>query len=584
MPTTDMDKVNILLIDDQPARLLSYEAILAELGHTLVRAGSGVEGLQRLMERDFALVLLDVSMPVMDGFETASLIHQHPRYEKLPIIFVTGVNVTELDRLKGYKLGAVDYVYIPIVPEILRSKVSVLVELYCKRRDLQSLNTTLERANRELAEANAALQASTALKLQEMNRVLESANSELARTNSVLRSEVDERKRAETALLEADRRKDEFLAMLAHELRNPLAPIRNAVRILQLKGSADNDTRWAQGVIERQVTSLTRLVDDLLDVSRITRGKINLERAPIDLTSIVMRAVETSQPFIDARRHTLEVIYPDQVAMVSGDATRLSQVIANLLNNAAKYTPHGGAIRVQLHSDGDEAVVSVKDSGIGIAPEALSRVFEMFTQLGTTPEGTSEGLGIGLALVHRLIEMHGGIVSASSDGREHGSEFSIRLPLLKSPDDIAQPAVQRITADSIQRWRRILVVDDHADSAKTLATSLQLEGHTAEASQSARDALQLIDTYHPDVVLLDLGMPEMDGYEAARRIRARPEGEQIVLIALTGWGKEEDRRRTAEHGFDGHMTKPFDRAQFYELLGSMESRRSRNVRRTAALS
>lgn len=577
MAVPNVEKVNILLVDDQPARLLSYEAILTELGHTLVRAGSGVEGLQRLMERDFALVLLDVSMPGMDGFETASLIHQHPRYEKLPIIFVTGVHVTELDRLKGYKLGAVDYVYIPIVPEILRSKVSVLVELYCKRRDLQSLNATLERANRELAEANAALQASTALKLQEMNRVLENANSELARANSALRSEIEERKRAETALLDADRRKDEFLAMLAHELRNPLAPIRNAVRILQLKDSADNDTRWAQGVIERQVTSLTRLVDDLLDVSRITRGKINLEAEPIDLKTIVMRAVETSQPFIDARRHRLEVNCADGAAMVSGDATRLSQVIANLLNNAAKYTPRGGVIRVQLQSDRDEAVVSVKDSGIGIAPEELSRVFEMFTQLGTTPEGTSEGLGIGLALVHRLIEMHGGIVSASSEGREHGSEFSIRLPLLKSADTAAQSGKQRITADSTHRGRRILVVDDHADSARSLATSLQLEGHSAQASQSARDALQLMETYQPDIILLDLGMPEMDGYEAARRIRARPEGQRIVLIALTGWGKEEDRRRTADYGFDAHLTKPFDRVQFYEVLGSMESRRAAAV-------
>ena len=573
MATSGTDKVTILMVDDQPARLLAYEAILAELGHTLVRASSGVDALARLMERDFALVLLDVSMPGMDGFETASLIHQHPRYEKTPIIFVTGVHVTELDRLKGYKLGAVDYVYIPVVPEILRSKVSVLVELYCKRRELQVLNATLERANFELAEANASLRVSTALKLQEMNRVLENANTELGRTNAALRTEVADRKRAEYALLDADRRKDEFLAMLAHELRNPLAPIRNSVRILQLKGSADTDAVWAHGVIERQVNNLTRLVDDLLDVSRITRGKIKLDRAPVELRSVINGAVETCQPVIDARGHRLAVHAVDEPVWVEGDATRLAQVISNLLSNAAKYTAPNGSIQITLSAEEGAAVVRVKDTGIGIAPEQLPQVFEMFAQLSATPEGSMEGLGIGLALVHRLVEMHGGQVAAYSAGRHQGSEFTVRLPrsqhFSQSPESFATE--QNPPASMKNQWR-ILVVDDHVDSARSLATSLQLEGHTAQAAQSAAAALQLIESYRPDVVLMDIGMPDMDGYEAAKRIRAQF-ASQVVLIALTGWGKDEDRRRSLECGFDGHMTKPFNRTAFWELLGAaMQSR------------
>ena len=272
------EKVNILLVDDQPGRLLSYEAILADLGQNLVQARSGLEALERLMKDDFAVVLLDVSMPGMDGFETATLIHEHPRFEKTPIIFVTGVHVTELDRLKGYKLGAVDYVYIPVVPEILRSKVSVLVELHLQRRELQTLNRSLEEANRRLELANTNLQEEKTRELESLNQTLKRANTDLEHTNRVLQSEVSERARAETALKEADRHKDEFLAVLAHELRNPLAPIRNAVEIMRRSALTDPQLAWSRDVIERQVKHLTRLVDDLLDVSRITRGNINLSR------------------------------------------------------------------------------------------------------------------------------------------------------------------------------------------------------------------------------------------------------------------------------------------------------------------
>src|SRR5262245_12807327 len=280
-------KVNILLVDDQPARLMTYQAVLADLGQNLVLAYSGREALEKLMREEFALVLLDVSMPDMDGFEAAQLIHEHPRFERIPIIFVTGVHVSELDRLKGYKAGAVDYVSIPVVPEILRSKVAVLVELYCKRRELSELNRHLAETNAQLAEANTALQAEKNRELQALNETLQHTNADLERANLKLQSEVAERTRAEQALKDADRQKDEFLAMLAHELRNPLAPIRNAVSLMRMKAFSDPQLLMSRDVIDRQLSQLTRLVDDLLDVSRITRGKINLNPEVIALDDLI---------------------------------------------------------------------------------------------------------------------------------------------------------------------------------------------------------------------------------------------------------------------------------------------------------
>src|SRR2546426_9897252 len=335
------DKVNILLVDDQPARLLTYETILSELGQNLVCARSGLEALERLIKEEFAVVLLDVSMPDMDGFEAARLIHEHPRFEKTPIIFVTGVHVTELDRLKGYKAGAVDYVSIPLVPEILRSKVAVLVELYCKRRELQELNRTL-------AQANSTLQAEKTRELEALNRVLQHANAELEAANRSLQNEVAERTRAEAALKEADRHKDEFLAMLAHELRNPLAPILNAVQLMRMKPATDQQLSWSRDVIERQLAHLTRLVDDLLDVARITRGRINLSREPIELGTLVARAVEIVQPLLQERGHQFTTEIPDGTLRVNADPLRLTQALGNVLGNAAKYTERQGNISLSV--------------------------------------------------------------------------------------------------------------------------------------------------------------------------------------------------------------------------------------------
>jgi signal transduction histidine kinase len=567
------EKVNILLVDDQPARLLSYETILEGLGQNLVHARSGEEALQKLMQDEFAVVLLDVSMPGMDGFETASLIHEHPRFEKTPIIFVTGVHVTELDRLKGYKLGAVDYVYIPVVPEILRSKVSVLVELHLQRRELQTLNRSLEEANRSLELANANLQAEKTRELESLNKTLKRANTDLEHANRVLQGEVAERARAEGALKEADRHKDEFLAVLAHELRNPLAPIRNAVEIMRRSALTDPQLAWSRDVIERQVKHLTRLVDDLLDVSRITRGNINLSREAVAITTVVARAIETIAPLIAEQRHELTVEVGEEALEVEGDLTRLTQVLGNLLNNAAKYTDPGGNISVSALRVSTDVEIRVRDNGIGIPPELLPRLFQLFTQVDGAAHRAQGGLGIGLALVRQLIQMHGGSVTAYSKGPGHGSEFLIRLPLrMKTHRGDAAVALDGPAVplrEDGKRGRRILLADDNRDALDSLATLLQCDGHEVHTAGDGAEALQVAEECRPDVVLLDIGMPKLDGYEVARRIRAEPWGKATVLIALTGWGQDEDRRRSREVGFDSHLVKPLDPEALATLLAKL---------------
>ena len=572
------EKVNILLVDDQPARLLTYQSVLSELGQNLVCARSGVEALDKLMREEFAVVLLDVSMPEMDGFEAARLIHEHPRFEKTPIIFVTGVHVTDLDRLKGYKVGAVDYVSIPVVPEILRSKVAVLVELYCKRREMRELNRNLAHANERLAEANTTLQAEKTRELKAFNATLQRANTELERANRSLQSEVAERARAEQALKEADRHKDEFLAMLAHELRNPLAPILNAVQLMRMKPMPDAQLSRSRDVIERQLSHLTRLVDDLLDVARITRGRINLSPEPIELAALIARAVETVQPLIQERGHEFTTEIPAGTLRVNADPLRLTQALGNVLGNAAKYTERGGRITLSVCRQGADVEIRVRDTGIGIPAEVLPRIFDLFTQLDRRSDHSHTGLGIGLALVRRLLQMHDGTISAHSEGTGRGSEFLIRLPLLLETTQSTNGSQSSArTDDAPPVRRRILVADDNADALETLATVLELGGHEVFSAANGSLALESAERHLPEVALLDIGMPLLDGYEVARRIRAQAWGKRITLVALTGWGQDSDRRRSQEAGFDSHLVKPLDLEKLTQLLARLPASAAANA-------
>jgi signal transduction histidine kinase len=560
------DKVNILLVDDQQARLLSYETILGELGQNLITARSGVEALARLMKDDFALVLLDVSMPGMDGFETAAMIHDHPRFERTPIIFVTGVHDTEFDRLKGYKLGAVDYVSIPVVPEILRSKVAVLVELYCQRLELQQLNRSLADANLQLEQANTTLQA-------EKTRELERANAELAQSNLALQAEIAERARAEAALIEADRHKDEFLAILAHELRNPLAPIRNAVEIMSRFPIDNPKLKWSRDVIDRQALHLTRLVDDLLDISRITRGTIRLAQEPVRIDTIVTRAIEAAQPAIVESGHELSIDCPEGALLVRGDLTRLVQVLGNLLSNAAKYTNEGGRIHVSVKRQDSAIELRVKDNGIGIPLESQARLFNLFSRLESSNERSPSGLGIGLALVRKLVEMHEGDVAVHSAGAGQGSEFVVRLPLLVH-HAAESTTTKRESGGSSGVRHRILIADDNIDALESLALLLECDGHEVWKAVNGAEACELAAKCQPQLALLDIGMPVVDGYEAARRIRAEEWGKRMLLVALSGWGQNADIVRSRESGFDSHLVKPasFDALAkvLSQLSGSQE--------------
>ena len=560
------DAANILLVDDQPARLLTYRAILEPLGHNLVAVNSGLEALEALMKQEFAVVLLDVKMPGMDGFETAALIHDHPRFETTPIIFVTGVHVTEFDRLKGYKAGAIDYVYIPVVPEILRSKVAVLIELDRQRRALQGVNRQLADSNRRLEEANSALQSEKTRQLEEINARLQQANDELQRTNQSLETEVRERIRAENSLKDAVVKRDEFLAMLSHELRNPLSPLRNASHMLMQGETTDPKIVWSRGVIERQLKHMIRLVDDLLDVSRIARGKIVLLSEPVKLADVVHAAVETVQPLLEQKNQQLQ-IESDPEMLVRGDSVRLAQIVGNLLHNAAKYTGDGGHIVLLTRVRGGCAEIVVQDTGIGIAADSMPRIFELFTQIPSERSATTGGLGIGLALVRALVELHGGEIHATSPGVDQGSEFTVRLPLLNQQADAQHAAAAAAKQEPSAPVRRnILIADDNQDALESLALMLRMEGHEVHCASDGEEALLLAGQRRPEIVVLDVGMPKLDGCEVARRIRAETWGRDAVLVALTGWGQEIDRRRSREAGFDMHLVKPVDPATLCDML------------------
>lgn len=386
--------------------------------------------------------------------------------------------------------------------------------------------------------------------------------------NTQLQAEITDRKRAEQGLKDADRLKDEFLAMLAHELRNPLAPIRNAVEILRLSGPEAAVVEQQREVIDRQVTHLARLVDDLLDVSRVTAGKIELQKQPVYLSAIVASAIEAIQPFLQTLNHTLIVTSSPNDPCVEGDFDRLTQVLTNLLNNAAKYTDRGGQIWLETATEDNEAVLRVRDTGIGIAPEMLSKVFELFGQADVSFSRSRGGLGLGLTLVRRIVELHGGTVDVFSGGAGKGSEFVVRLPALvnEARDTIAQDqAMDNVPFDPPLSRRRVLVVDDAVESANSLAQIVELWGNEAQIAVDGPSALEAVRSFRPEFVLLDIGLPGMDGFEVAKHIRDEY-GEHIIIVAQTGYGREDDHNRTHRAGFDYHMVKPLDLKVLKALL------------------
>jgi signal transduction histidine kinase/ActR/RegA family two-component response regulator len=488
---------------------------------------------------------MDVNMPELDGFELATMIRQHPRCQKTAIIFVSAVHLTDFDRQKGYATGAVDYVSVPVVPELLRAKVRVFVDLYRKSTELEQLNRTLEE------------------RVATRTRELQDSVRQLRESEKRLRAQGE-------ALAEVDRRKNEFLAMLAHELRNPLQPIRSAVDMLRQAKARPEHLRLGREVIGRQVDQLARLVDDLVDTNRISSGKLELRKDLIDLLPIIEGAVDSIRPLAERKRQELAIALPPGPVPVDGDAVRLNQVFVNLLNNAVKYTRDGGHIRLTVECDDRDAFIRIRDDGVGIDPSDLPRVFEMFYQGKARADDAQGGLGLGLALVRSLIELHGGSVQAHSAGVDQGSEFEARIPAVStSASAPAGTASPPSTARAPRR--RILVADDNRDAAETLATILRLEGNDVDVAYDGADAVLAMSKFQPDVVLMDLGMPKLDGHAAARAIRSVPRGKAVVLIAISGWGGDIDRQLSLEAGFDRHLVKPVVPSELLAVLSSLDS-------------
>ena len=542
LPPESGDRAPILVVDDVPMNLDAIDAVLAQTGCRIVRAFSADQALLALLEQDFAAIVLDIKMPGMNGIDLADLIKARPRSRHVPILFLTAHMFNEKDILRGYGAGAVDYLTKPIHAEILRSKIGVFVELFRKTRDLARMNEALRCEMAERARAEEALR--------------------------IANQELEARVRERTHALErADRRKDEFLAVLGHELRNPLAPILSAVEVMQ-PGVPESDHVQARGVVRRQVRQMARLIDDLLDVGRITSDRFVLRTAPVELSAVVAAAVETSRPIITERRHQLNVSGLQDRDVLIVDAARLSQVLANLLTNAAKYTPVGGTINVELQVADTGVTIRVRDSGVGIDRAVLPALFELFVRVEPGGDTVSGGLGIGLALARRLIEMHGGRLLAASDGPGKGAEFTIWLPpTVMAPPHVSGPADVRHEPDS--RPLRVLVVDDNDDAADMMTAMLVQWGYDARPAADGTAAMALAETFCPEVVLLDLGLPDLDGCDVARRLRTRPWAANTRIYAVTGRGLEEDRRRSHASGLDEHLVKPIDPDALRQLLSKI---------------
>ncbi|HEY5925378.1 MAG TPA: response regulator [Kofleriaceae bacterium] len=517
---------DILVVDDNDTNLIAIEAALQPLGRKMVLARSGVEALARLLEQDFALIILDVAMPGMDGFETARLVRSRARNRATPIIFITGLSWQDDEILRGYELGAFDFLMKPIRPEVLRAKAGVFIELQQRTLELQD---KAEELRQEQARAH---------------------ERDLAMQRKRFEAEVLERQMAQMA--ETDRRKDEFLAILAHELRNPLQPLQTAVELMEHNPQEPVPER-VRGIIQRQVTHIGRLVDDLLDVARFQTGKLDLKREPLSLEDVVREAVNDSKSSSDARHHTVTVHGKGSSPQVYGDPLRLVQVLTNLLSNAIKYTHAGGKIDVHWGTTEGHGYVRVTDNGRGIPAPLLPRIFDMFVQERTTPDGKG-GLGLGLGLVKRLVDLHHGSVHASSPGPDKGASFEVQLPLADN-DTLEKFQRPRTQTAPQQRPLRAVVCDDAADLRELVADLLRMKGHEVTIVEDGPSAVRVITAEKPDVALIDIGLPEMDGYEVARTIR-RDMSHRVRLIAMTGYGQASDRAAALQAGFDAHIVKP----------------------------
>ena len=518
--------IDILLVDDEARSLDGLEAILEDPAYHLLRAQDADTALRLLLEHDVAAIVMDMKMPGVSGIELATMIKNTRRFRQTPIVFLSAYMLEDQHVVAGYGAGAVDYLTKPVNPQVLRHKVAVFADLYRKTRELAELNDKLEDRVRE-------------------------RTAELARS--------------EAALRESAAQKDEFLAVLAHELRNPLAPLRTGLDLLlrRLEGTPAVDRTLA--VMNRQLDYMVRLIDDLLDVSRLSRGLLELKRETVDLGPVLESAIDGARAFFDRRQQRLIVeVAPGIHAHV--DPTRVAQIVTNLLHNASKFTPEGGVVRVGLGLQGSSAVASVSDSGPGVAPADRERIFEMFSRVNRPGARSESGLGIGLALARRLAEMHGGTLVAESEGEGRGTTFVLSLPVVtvseRRPAEIGAAPARASGPGGLD----IVVIEDNPDVSDILVDWLQEMGHRVSLASSGESGIALIEQAKPQIVLCDLGLPTMGGIEVCRSVNALGLRERPVMVALTGWGREEDRQRTREAGFDHHIVKPVSPQKLLEVL------------------
>jgi PAS domain S-box-containing protein len=621
-------KPRILLVEDETlvrghlARVLSDEYIVDT-------AGNGREALESVMRASPALVVTDIVMPDFDGIELLKALRSTQRTQMIPVLLISGRAIQE-QRVEGYKEGADGYLAKPYTEHELRACIASMLQSAHRRDDAARREAIEQAEQRALADRAALLESITdafyaldrecrftylnqraldhfgatretllgqvvwdvfpvtrgTVFQQEYERALREQGSVAFETVSPISSrwievrayptrqglavyfrDVTDRKVAEEQLREADRRKNEFLAILAHELRNPLAPLRNGLHILKLRSDADPTVSQTVSMMDRQMTHLVRLVDDLVDVSRITRGKLELRRRKVLLTEVLGNSVESSRAFIESHRHELIVDVRAGNLLVDGDPDRLAQVFSNLLLNAAKYTETGGRITLILDHENDEAIIAVQDNGIGIPAQALEQVFDMFSQVRSHEVRGVDGLGIGLSLVRTLVQMHCGTVRAFSEGPGRGSRFTVCLPLAEGT--VAEAgAAPRPAAQN--RGQRVLVVDDNTDAAASLALLLKMEHYEVRTAADGEQAIEQARTFEPHIIFMDLAMPRLDGVEAARRIRTLAHGEHVRIVALTGWGQEADRQRTRDAGMDHHLIKPVSLDALQSVLGALD--------------
>jgi PAS domain S-box-containing protein len=641
-----MEPISILVVDDTPQNLVSLEAILEEPGLRVVGVTSARDALRQLLQEEFAAILLDVHMPDLDGFETASLIRARPLSKHTPILFMTAYAV-EHQIQKAYALGAVDYMPTPVQPEILRTKVAVFVELYRKRLEVRrqaellrdaeaALREQMQHALRESEDRFQVLCTAAPVAILQLDpqgrcvyaspvweavtgrppgaaaglgwadvisdgrsaetlaswheavgkREQWSCESKFTwqgaprwvhvRTSHILDErheavghvgtveDITSRKLVESRLREADRKKDEFLAMLAHELRNPLAAIGSAAMVARTP-HLERERDWSLAVIGRQVRHLEKLLDDLMDVSRITLGKIELRKERLGLAAVLARATDAIQAMTAERQQQILMTPPDAAVTVDVDPTRIEQVFVNLLGNASKYSPDGRTIWVETEVRPGWVDVRVRDEGIGLTPDLVERVFDLFAQGTNGLDRANGGLGIGLSLAQRLTDLHGGQIRAESEGIGMGAQFTVSLPLAETEPVEADGGAEPVRS-AAPVARTVLLVDDNEDATRALALLLVHGGFSVVTAHDGAEALTRAADTDPDIVLLDLGLPVIDGYRVAESLRARTDRDRVLLIAISGYGQPNDRARSKEAGFDYHLVKPIDCGALLDLL------------------